>query len=470
MARSGSARKSGAFALAALVSALATASIDSQTGPRAGSEGASLVAVPLTRVVAVPSEEEAPTQAARVVAAVGTPARSELFATGQPSVDLIPPVALAAYQRAAIVMSTADPPCGLDWALLAAIGRVESDHGRLGGNRLDASGVSRPGVLGPRLTGKLRLSRVLDTDGGELDHDARFDRAVGPMQFIPSTWAMVVVDGDGDGIRNPQDIDDAALAAAVFLCAGTDDLLTVQGERAAVHRYNRSWAYVDLVLAVKRAYESGFGTTTGPMGAVMTLPALQLIDVPADVSSALTSMPASWPVQLPQALLPIEPDAPPQPTPTEPAPTEPAPTEPAPTEPVATEPVATEPAPTEPAPTEPAPTEPAPTEPAPTEPVATEPVATEPAPTEPIPTEPAPTSEPNAGLEEVLAAERDACVAGGVDISDLAAIASCMAAGLVLVIGEDGAIAEAYPAEASEVEDPVREAAEVAALGVWLSR
>ena len=44
------------------------------------------------------------------------------------------------------------------------------------------------------------------------------------MQFIPSTWPVVRVDADGDGKRNPQDIDDAALATAVYLCSGKDDL------------------------------------------------------------------------------------------------------------------------------------------------------------------------------------------------------------------------------------------------------
>ena len=47
-------------------------------------------------------------------------------------------------------------------------------------------------------TGKFRVWRG-DTDGGELDKDTVYDRAVGPMQFIPSTWAVVKVDADGDG-------------------------------------------------------------------------------------------------------------------------------------------------------------------------------------------------------------------------------------------------------------------------------
>ena len=77
------------------------------------------------------------------------------------------------------------------------------------------------------------------------------------MQFIPSTWSVVGVDADGDAKRNPQDIDDAALASAVYLCSGSDDLSTIAGQRAAVYRYNHSSSYVDLVLLVMQAYAEG---------------------------------------------------------------------------------------------------------------------------------------------------------------------------------------------------------------------
>jgi hypothetical protein len=98
---------------------------------------------------------------------------------------------------------------------------------------------------------------VHDTDGGQLDHDTVFDRAVGPMQFIPSTWQVVKVDADGDNKRDPQDIDDASLATAVYLCSGTDNLGTRKGQEAAVYRYNHSQSYVNLVLRIMEAYSSG---------------------------------------------------------------------------------------------------------------------------------------------------------------------------------------------------------------------
>jgi membrane-bound lytic murein transglycosylase B len=169
----------------------------------------------------------------------------------------IPSAALAAYQRAETVINAADKSCQLPWQLVAAIGRVESDHGRTNGNTLDDEGVARPGIFGVALDGTHRTSLIRDTDAGSYDSDAKFDRAVGPMQFIPSTWSVVGVDADGDSQRNPQDIDDAALASAVYLCAGDDDLSTTGGQRASVYRYNHSQSYVDLVLSIMNAYMDG---------------------------------------------------------------------------------------------------------------------------------------------------------------------------------------------------------------------
>jgi hypothetical protein len=168
----------------------------------------------------------------------------------------IPSVALAAYQRAAAIIDDADATCHLGWPLLAAIGRVESDHGREAGSLLSADGVARPAILGPLLDGRNGTRQIVDTDGGHFDGNTRVDRAVGPMQFIPSTWMVVGVDADGDGRRNPQDIDDAALGAAVYLCSGSADLSTATGADSAVYRYNRSPAYVDLVTSIAKEYSS----------------------------------------------------------------------------------------------------------------------------------------------------------------------------------------------------------------------
>ena len=180
---------------------------------------------------------------------------------GQSSPDGIPAVALAAYQNAARIIGGADPSCHLPWQLLAAIGRVESDHGRYGGSVLGADGVAQPGIYGIPLDGSAGTATIADTDGGRYDGDPVYDRAVGPMQFIPSTWSVVGVDADGDGVRNPQDINDAALGAAVYLCAGQEDLATPAGRTAAVYRYNHNRDYVNLVLAIMRSYMAGDYTT-----------------------------------------------------------------------------------------------------------------------------------------------------------------------------------------------------------------
>ena len=56
------------------------------------------------------------------------------------SISGIPAAALAAYQRAETVINAADKSCNISWQLIAAIGRVESDHGRANGNTLNDRG------------------------------------------------------------------------------------------------------------------------------------------------------------------------------------------------------------------------------------------------------------------------------------------------------------------------------------------
>jgi hypothetical protein len=169
----------------------------------------------------------------------------------------IPARALQAYRHAERLLAAADPTCRLDWPLVAAIGYVESRHGSFGGNVLDEAGVARPGIIGIALDGSRGTARIGDSDGGALDRDSVFDRAVGPMQFIPSTWRMVGADAEPDGRRDPQDIDDAAAAAGIYLCSGTGDLSRSGDRYAAVYRYNHSDAYVRQVLAIADSYARG---------------------------------------------------------------------------------------------------------------------------------------------------------------------------------------------------------------------
>ena len=130
------------------------------------------------------------------------------------------------------------------------------------------NGVSDPLIIGIALDGSPGVASIPDTDGGEWDGDRQWDRAIGPMQFIPTTWDVVGVDADGDGERNPNDLDDAALGAAVYLCAGGGDLSDPEQLRTAVLRYNHSTAYVDLVSSYAEAYANGdFPTYPGTPGA-----------------------------------------------------------------------------------------------------------------------------------------------------------------------------------------------------------
>ena len=207
----------------------------------------------------VPNEAlEAPASMTRPGSiAPGVPAGAADSVIASASANGIPAAALAAYQRAEQVINSADATCNLSWQLVAAIGRVESDHGRYGGNVLGEDGKSRPGIYGIPLDGSNGTATIRDSDGGKYDDDQVYDRAVGPMQFIPQTWTIVGVDGDGDGTRDPQDIDDAALASAVYLCSGDEDLGTYGGQKASVYRYNHSEEYVDLVISIMNAYLAG---------------------------------------------------------------------------------------------------------------------------------------------------------------------------------------------------------------------
>jgi membrane-bound lytic murein transglycosylase B len=196
---------------------------------------------------------------------------SDLSASG------IPEVALKAYRAAEATLAKADPSCRLHWSLLAGIGRVESDHGRFGGAVLRTDGRPDPAIIGIPLDGRPGVARISDSDGGAFDGDTVFDRAVGPMQFIPGTWDMVGADGNGDGVEDPQNINDAALAAGVYLCSGSGDLSTQPGRESAVLRYNRSDSYVRLVLALADSYKAGLPVDRLPIGA----PAGSPPDVPA---------------------------------------------------------------------------------------------------------------------------------------------------------------------------------------------
>jgi hypothetical protein len=206
-------------------------------------------------------------------------------ASVNPDSSAIPVRALEGYRRAASLVDSADHACHIDWALVAAIGKVESNHARFGGNQLDSAGVAQPGIIGIPLDGSNGTARITDTDHGLLDRDTVYDRAVGPMQFIPGTWRVAGVDADGDGVKNPQDIADAATATAVYLCSGPGDLALPNDLHAAIMRYNASESYVALVTSIATTYRLG----------VSALPASDLAPAGAAASTSIFAVVAAEP-------------------------------------------------------------------------------------------------------------------------------------------------------------------------------
>ncbi|MGP4089699.1 lytic transglycosylase domain-containing protein [Streptomyces sp. KR55] len=166
----------------------------------------------------------------------------------------IPATVLDAYKKAADELRASKPGCNLPWELLAAIGKVESGQAR-GGN-VDANGTTITAILGPQLNGN-GFANISDTDNGRYDGDSAYDRAVGPMQFIPSTWAWAGRDGNDDGLKDPNNIYDAALAAGHYLCRFGWDLSTDSDLNSAILSYNNSTDYLNTVLSWLEYYRKG---------------------------------------------------------------------------------------------------------------------------------------------------------------------------------------------------------------------
>ncbi|NLG45891.1 lytic transglycosylase domain-containing protein [Gordonia sp. (in: high G+C Gram-positive bacteria)] len=173
----------------------------------------------------------------------------------------IPGIVLKAYKLSAKRVAAETPQCKLPWYLLAGIGRIESGHA--GNGNVDVFGNTRTSIRGPVLDGSLAGNAVItDNDGGKLDGDARHDRAMGPMQFIPSTWASWGSDGNGDGKANPDNIFDATFSAGRYLCSGVTDIMAAPTRVNNILRYNRSVAYANNVLGWAAAYAAGVMPTT----------------------------------------------------------------------------------------------------------------------------------------------------------------------------------------------------------------
>jgi len=257
----------------------------------------------------------------------------------------IPLVVLNAYVVAERRLAQDSESCGIEWWMLAGIGKVESFHGYFADSTVNINGRTTELIRGPALDGRIlagaefltdglvapdatnrtesqsvatpeaapeseavaepaaetapaedanaepsdpanpadgsepspkpvikRLALILDTDGGELDGDTTYDRAVGPMQFIPQTWRTWQADGNGDGETDPHNIYDAALASAHYLCAATGSMATPGGRQLGYFAYNHDEEYSALVESYALSYrdqisipDDEFGTTL-PLG------------------------------------------------------------------------------------------------------------------------------------------------------------------------------------------------------------
>ncbi|MGQ4601024.1 lytic murein transglycosylase [Nocardia sp. R6R-6] len=217
----------------------------------------------------------------------------------------IPEVVLAAYRNAELALESSMPGCGLSWSLLAGIGRVESGHAR--GGRTDAAGTTVAPIFGPALDGTLPGNEVLR------GADGKFVRALGPMQFLPGTWATYAADGNGDGVADPNNVFDAALAAGKYLCSGGADLRDPAQELRAVLRYNHSLAYAGNVLSWSTAYRNGGAPTQVQISPDLIPPGISTMVPPSSEMATITTPAVPDPGRAPSPASPPRPVPPPPP-------------------------------------------------------------------------------------------------------------------------------------------------------------
>lgn len=162
--------------------------------------------------------------------------------------------ALEAYANAHAVLAASHPNCHLTWVTLAGIAAVESQHGTIGGRTLLPDGRPSSPIIGVPLDGANGNRAIAATDGGLLTGDKVWEHAVGPFQFIPSAWAVWRADAHGDGKTDPQNIDNAALAAAKYLCADNRNLANGEDWLRAILSYNNSLDYAKSVYGFAQVY------------------------------------------------------------------------------------------------------------------------------------------------------------------------------------------------------------------------
>ena len=170
----------------------------------------------------------------------------------------IPARALAAYAGGAVRLALTWPECGVTWNTLAGIGWVESHHGELFGDVIKEDGFMSVPIFGLPLVGEGTMN-IPDFDDGNFDGSADYDRAVGPMQIIPQTWAAWNVDANGDGDPNGQQIDDSVVASANYLCYSSATMTTADGWKQGLWSDNQLDSYADDVRTKANEYAAAIG-------------------------------------------------------------------------------------------------------------------------------------------------------------------------------------------------------------------
>ena len=170
-----------------------------------------------------------------VVGAAGAGStRAAIASPSATAIADIPPAMLASYINASRSCE------GLRWTVLAAIGKLDSDHARMNATVVGPIGRVSPEIIGPALDGSNGTTLVADTDNGALDHDTTYDHTVGPMSLLPSVWRAIGVDANGDGVADPQNVRDAIATTVRQICptGNLDDF------RAAIALHDPAEAYV----------------------------------------------------------------------------------------------------------------------------------------------------------------------------------------------------------------------------------
>ncbi|GFG75060.1 membrane protein [Mycobacterium botniense] len=247
----------------AVITPLVLAGAVGAAAPRFPAEAAAVHGTPITPMAAVASSPVDRSGPAIIavrrplrtlhVAAATTSAPPPPVVVNSPGALGIPMVALSAYRNAERIMAASEPGCGISWNLLAGIGRIESMHAN--GGATDVHGTAIWPIYGPALDGTLPGNAIVvqSNVGGRVV----YARAMGPMQFLPGTWARYASDGDGDGRADPQNLFDSTLAAARYLCSGGLNLRDPSQVMAAILRYNNSMPYAQNVLGWAAAYATG---------------------------------------------------------------------------------------------------------------------------------------------------------------------------------------------------------------------